>query len=106
MTIFFSFTLIDNAVPENAIMYKQTLKQEQAVSLINQGVKPLGHSQQALTNIMSKLGVNISNTTTRFSAEELSVGDSILVLTAQHGCTEDIANAESKFTFTLWTRLV
>jgi hypothetical protein len=103
MTIFFGFTLVDSVVPENAIMYKQTLVREQAFSLINQGVKPLGHSQQALTNIVSKLGINISNTTTCSSVEELSVGDSVLVLTTEHGCTEDVANAESKFT--LWTRL-
>jgi len=102
MTIFFGFTLVDSVVPENAIMYKQVISQEQAISLINEGVKLLDQSQQTLTNIASKLGVNISNSVTN-SDIELSIGDSVLTLTPQHNHANDVANA--KFKFALWTRL-
>lgn len=103
MTVFFGFTLIDSIVPENTIMYKQVITQEQAIQLIKEGVRPLNQSQQVLTNIASKLGVDISNSTTVSNVNELSIGDSILTLTPQHNHTEGTDNA--KFKFTLWTRL-
>jgi len=104
MTIFFSFTLVDLVVPENAIIYKQIVTQDQAIQLIKEGVKPcLEQSRQALMNIASRLGIEIPSPVITSTVEELSIGDSILVLTNQSGYTEDVTNA--KFKFTLWTRL-
>jgi hypothetical protein len=103
MTIFFSFTLVDSVVPENAIIYKQIVTQDQAIQLIKEGVKPcLEQSWQALMNIASHFGI-ATPIPAASQIEELSVGDSFLVLNNQSGYTEDVTNA--KFKFTLWTRL-
>jgi len=104
MTVFFGFTLVDSLIPEGVIMYKQIVTQEQAAELLKEGVKPcLEQSRQALMNIASRLGIEIPSPVITSNVEELSIGDSILVLTNQSGYTEDITNA--KFKFTLWTRL-
>jgi len=104
MTVFFGFTLIDSLIPEGVIMYKQIVTQEQAAELLKEGVKPcLEQSRQALMNIASRLGIEIPSPVITSTVEELSIGDSILVLTNQSGYTEDVTNA--KFKFTLWTRL-
>ena len=54
-------------------------------------------------NIASRLGIEIPSPVITSNVEELSIGDSILVLNNQSGYTEDVTNA--KFKFTLWTRL-
>jgi hypothetical protein len=109
MTIFFGFTLAESMIPEGAIMYKQVITQEQGAELIKQGVKPcLNQSQQALVNIAERLGVDITSVAVK--AEELSIGDSLLVLSALSlpgpQTIEDQEEVNSaKFKFTLWTRL-
>jgi hypothetical protein len=109
MTIFFGFTLVESMIPEGAIVYKQVITQEQAIQLIKEGVKPcLNQSQQALANIAERLGVNIPSVAVK--VEELSVGDSLLVLSALSlpgpQTIEDQEEVNSaKFRFTLWTRL-
>jgi len=106
MTIFFGFTLIESMIPEGAIMYKQVITQEQGIELIKQGVRPcLNQSQQALVNIAERLGVNIPSAVVK--AEELSIGDSLLVLNALSlpGKEDQEEVNSAKFRFTLWTRL-
>jgi len=111
MTVFFGFSLVESMIPEGAIMYKQVIAQEQGVELIKQGVRPcLDQSQQALANIAERLGVNIRSNTIK--VEELSIGDSLLVLSAlslPEKISQTIEDQEeensAKFRFTLWTRL-
>jgi len=102
MTVFFGFTLVESMVPDDAIMHKQVLTQDQAIEVLKEGVRPcLSHSQKGLGDLASRLGIDIPPTATFTNMEELSIGDNFLVISNQNEYTEDVANAK----FTLWTRL-
>jgi len=101
MSTFFSTKLVESMVPENAIMHKQSLTQDQAMVFIKEGVVPCSEqAHQILEKITSSLGIAISKSTR--IPDELSIGDKFLLLITQpeHG---DECKASSKFV--LWTRL-
>jgi hypothetical protein len=92
MSTFFGTKLAESMIPDNAIMCKQSLTQEQATVIIREGVVPCStQAYQALEKITASLDATIPKSTR--IPDELSVGDQFLVLNTEH----------SKFT--LWTRL-
>jgi len=101
MSTFFNTKLVESMIPENAIMHKQLLTQDQAMVFIKESVTPCSEqAHQILEKIASSLGIAVPKSTSRIP-DELSIGDNFLLLITQpeHGEYK----APSKFV--LWTRL-
>ncbi len=88
MSTLFNTKLVESMIPDNTIMHKQLLTQDQTMVFIKEGVTPCSEqAHQILEKITSSLGITISKSTR--VPDELQYRNFVFTLTQKHNPGKD-----------------